>query len=100
MSAVFDQQEWKQTCKKESAEAVKISGCIHDVYVENYSLSIEDLISSFPSNDRDKALVIAKEQGDYATPNEREQSAQWNREHGFCIHGLEPDCCPCGCGEY
>ena len=37
--------------------------------------------------------------GGYATPEELEQSRNEMADMGCCSHGLDPDCCPCGCGD-
>jgi hypothetical protein len=34
---------------------------------------------------------------DYATPAERQETQDWNAEHGYCSHGIEFGCCPAGC---
>ena len=33
----------------------------------------------------------------YATPAERQETQDWNAEHGYCSHGIEFGCCPAGC---
>jgi hypothetical protein len=36
---------------------------------------------------------------DYATPAERQETQEWNAEHGYCSHGIEFGYCPAGCGS-
>ncbi len=99
MSKLFTVEKWQETCEKISREAARTCGCIHDVYVGNYSLAVERQVSSIPEEHQVLAFQIAKEIGDYATPEERDRSVHSNLDDGYCRHGLRPDCCPCGCGD-
>jgi hypothetical protein len=61
---------------------------------------VDDLISN-KGNDTntDFILSVARKQK-YATTEEIEQIQQESLNNGFCIHGIDPNCCPAGCGEY
>lgn len=99
MRRIFNVDEWRETCKEISRSAAGKCGCIHDVYVGLYSHEIESHAGCFPEEHHEQAFDIAKQEGDYYTPEERAAEAQWNAENGYCSHGLDPDCCPCGCGD-
>ena len=76
------------------------SGCglSHDVFVANFSGMVD---STFPpgSHNRVQAVELARTIGDYATPDELAQAQKEMAAMGCCTHGLDPNYCPCGCGE-
>jgi hypothetical protein len=90
---------WRAICEAAAVEARHGCGLSHDYYVERFSAVIDAQIVQLPENQHEWALEIATEWG-YATPAERQETRDWNADNGYCTHGLDPDCCPAGCGEY
>jgi hypothetical protein len=80
-------------------EAIAGSGCAHDVYVQKVSFAIEILLKDLPEDHRPRAMEIAREEFDYATRDELAEAQREMAEAGLCTHGLDPDCCPLGCGD-
>jgi hypothetical protein len=74
------------------------SGCglVYELYTERFSAMLD---GKFPPGcpQRDAVLVLAGD--DYYTPDEIARGRQEAEEMGYCTHGLDPDCCPCGCGD-
>lgn len=47
---------------------------------------------------RDEALALAVPMG-YLSSAELDQQAAEMANDGYCSHGIDPNCCPCGCGD-
>ena len=62
-----------------------------------FSSAIDAQANRLPDEQRAQALEIAAQEWDYATPAERQETQDWNAEHGYCSHGIEFGCCPAGC---
>lgn len=77
-----------------------IQGCgqSYEIFVQRFS-GMVDLAYPPGSPDRDQAVAIAKSTGDYSSHEELDQSQTELSEMGCCIHGMDPNCCPCGCGD-
>lgn len=90
-------EEIEERINAMAAEAGNRCGQSHDVYVQLFSGAVD---RAFPEGmpQRAEALAFAKSY-DYMTPEELEREATEMREAGYCSHGLDPDCCPCGCGD-
>lgn len=80
-------------------DAIRRCGCAHDVYISAFSQEVDNLIArkGNPQN-TDFILKVARAQ-DYATAEEVAAMKQDSLASGFCVHGIDPDCCPAGCGE-
>jgi len=96
--STLDEPAWQTLCQELTAQAVKVSGCSYDLYVERFSSAIDMHIKKLPEEQRTQALQIAQE-WDYATPAQRQQTRDWNAANGYCSHGIELGCCPLGCGS-
>ena len=72
-------------------------GLSYDHYVTLFSSAIDAQANRLPDEQRAQALEIAAQEWDYATPAERQETQDWNAEHGYCSHGIEFGCCPAGC---
>ncbi|EPP5100997.1 hypothetical protein ACUQRY_001261 [Enterobacter hormaechei] len=94
----FDETAWRTVCEKVAEQASNGCGMSHDYYVERFSSEIERHLDRLPENQRAQALQIAQD-WDCATPAERQETHDWNSEHGYCTHGIELGCCPAGCGS-
>lgn len=90
----FDADEWRARCQAFSASAASGCGCADLLYSSRYSGSVDCAIQKFADTHHEEALRIARECGDYVSPGE--DDAVWE---GCCPHGLDPDCCPVGCGD-
>ena len=95
----FDETAWRGCCDRIAAEAQRGCGLVYEVYSATYSAGVDKAVAGLPSTHRARALSIACESGIYLTADEREQQARDFEDSGLCSHGLEPDCCPCGCGD-
>ena len=94
--SALDEPAWRALCETAAAQATKGCGLSHDYYVERFSSAIDAQLGRLPEEQRAQALKIAQE-WDYATPAERQETQDWNAEHGYCSHGIEFGCCPVGC---
>jgi len=47
---------------------------------------------------REAALALALPMG-YLSPAELQQQEEEMANDGYCCHGIDPNCCPCGCGD-
>lgn len=76
------------------------TGCgqSYELFLQQFSGMVD---AAYPTGslDRDQAVAIAILVGGYATRAEREQTQHEMAEAGYCCHGLDPYCCPCGCGD-
>ncbi len=97
--APLNEQAWQRVCKTAAKDASKGCGLSYDHYIVLFSSSIDQHVDQLPEHQRAQALAIAQEWS-YATPAERQKTQDWNAENGYCRHGLDPNCCPAGCGEY
>lgn len=89
----------QQRIEAMAAQANQGCGQLYELFLERFSGMVD---KAYPpgSYDRERAIAIALSVGGYATPEEIEREQQANAEMGWCTHGLDPNCCPCGCGEY
>jgi hypothetical protein len=83
--------------KEMARVAMLCDGQSHDVYVQHFSTLVD---GTFPDGSpfRDQVLELARTY-DYATRTERAEAQEEMARDGYCSHGLDPDCCPCGCGD-
>ena len=98
MSTTYNALVWEQHCERLATQAAKGCGASHTVYVERVSAAIEIGLLQFSSEDRERAISVARSV-DYATPQELEQEQASLQDCGMCPHGLEPIYCPVGCGD-
>lgn len=86
-----------EACVCEMKEAANRGcGLVYELYVERFSAAFD---SRFPPGHLQREAALALARGDYLTPRELDCLRQQADEIGLCSHGLEPDCCPCGCGD-
>jgi len=79
------------------AEANRGCGQSFDVFVERFSGMVD---RAFPPGSHNREQAIAMSEGCYRTPAELQQAQDEMAEMGYCSHGIDPDCCPCGCGDH
>jgi len=94
----FDESAWRAVCDYAARDAVQRSSCSHDLYVYNFSASIDGYVYRIPVAHRSRAIRIARS-WDYASRAEQREMRSWNHENGYCPHGIELGCCPAGCGS-
>ncbi len=88
---------WGAKVTADSNRHIARCGCAYEVFQRNFSFDIEVLLGDVPHEFRAEAISMAEDAG-YL---DRDGLAQLDRElksQGLCSHGLEPDCCPMGCG--
>ena len=92
------QNDLKACIEAMADEAGKGCGQIHDLYVRKFSGMVDVRFGLASDEVRNEAIQIAR-QFDYSTPEELAADADEMAESGFCSHGLDPNCCPLGCGD-
>ncbi|EBX4916122.1 CcgAII protein [Escherichia coli] len=92
--------EFREQCAALSKETMPNSGLIYELYQRRLSDRIDYFLNDVPSEHREDALKLAREEFDYLTPEEIAEEIQRDRENGMCSHGIERDCCPLGCGDW
>lgn len=95
---MFSESNWRSQCADMAKVASARCGQSHDVYVKSFSGSVSAAISRFTDAEKALAINIACE-WDYATYDEIAESDNYNAMHGLCSHGIDPNCCPVGCGD-
>jgi len=78
--------------------AMRNCGIVHNIYVQRFSESIDDLVADLSDLDRNIIIDYASTQFDYCSIGERD--FHHRSQNDFCRHGLDKDCCPLGCGEF
>lgn len=71
-------------------------GSSFDVFQMKLSGMID---AAFSQGSPDHVAAIEYTKGVYASPHEIEANQKQLAEMGYCSHGLDPYCCPCGCGD-
>ncbi|HBO3409673.1 hypothetical protein [Pseudomonas aeruginosa] len=97
--SALDEQSWLAICKTAATQARNGCGLSYDYYVDRFSAAIDTHIDQLPECQRAQALQKAEEEWGYATPAKRQETQNWNAEHGYCAHGIELGYCPAGCGS-
>lgn len=73
-------------------------GCAHEAYLDHFSMLIDEVLN----HERDEAkkatiLYVAREY-DYLSREEVCEMKGSCLDAGLCVHGIDPGCCPAGCG--
>ncbi len=95
----LNEEAWNDVCAQLADRAKSDCGSSYDYCIELLSASIERKIAELPEHQRERALEIAVEEWEYATPQEREATMQSNLQIGCCRHGIRLGYCPAGCGS-
>lgn len=90
----FSKEEFTELCESLSNSAYQGCGQSDILFTRRFSKSIEQELNQIPEEHLEEALVIAQQYG-YMT----EEEMAIDEDDGFCSHGFDPDCCPCGCGD-
>ena len=98
MSIEFDKSAWQVACEKMAEQANRSCGLVYEIFARDFSRAVNQAIFSVPEAHRPDAIEIAKQLG-WATDEELAESLRQMDEAGCCAHGIDPDCCPMGCGD-
>jgi hypothetical protein len=78
---------------------IKACGCSYEVYIANFSLSVDRIVSQAKDRDLRATILYVARECDYHSPEEVDEMRQSCLDAGLCVHGIAPDCCPAGCGD-
>ncbi len=95
----FNETEWLELLEKQAALANKGCGLIYELYQRRLSSAIDGLLAELPETHRAQALEIARTKYDYLTQTQIAEAELEDQENGLCAHGIDPRCCPAGCGD-
>lgn len=95
----FDIENWKRICKALRHKAVMNCGGMETEYESIFTREIDREVAQLPESRRTEAVVIARKKFGYLTSTEVKHLKQANLAEGLCVHGLDADCCPLGCGD-
>lgn len=95
----FDAVIFHETCDQASKAAAHGCGLSDVLWLTRCTASIGSLLPSVSLVSLAEAHVIARNAG-WLDPTEEKELKECRAEEGTCSHGLEPDCCPAGCGEF
>ncbi len=95
----YTEAQWRWTCQRAAKHAHLGAGLTETLWNRNMHGALAHLLHQMAPEDQRQALKIAQEFG-YMDDEALEEDAKWNAEHGYCVHGLEPHCCPVGCGDW
>ncbi|WP_313397369.1 hypothetical protein [Acinetobacter variabilis] len=98
-ASMFNAEKVRADMDSMSKQAQAGCGCIYELYVRRLSADIDNYIAALPATQQPHALRLAKNEFDYQSADEINEQMMRDREQGLCSHGIEPDCCPCGCGD-
>lgn len=93
------ESDFRIQCDHLSREIMPRCGCIFELYQQRLSREIDQLIHTLPAEYREWAVRLARDEFDYLSPDEIGAQMRNFKAQGLCIHGLDPDCCPLGCGD-
>ncbi|EPN9162970.1 hypothetical protein ACT4EA_004166 [Escherichia coli] len=98
-ASTFNAEQIRADMDSMSKQAQAGCGCVYELYVRRLSADIDNYIAALPASQQPHALRLAKNEFDYQSADEIHEQIMLDREQGLCSHGLDPDCCPCGCGD-
>lgn len=90
---------WQAVCKNVSEQAARTCGCLESLFQRHFTQGIDTEIEKLPESQRTEAVIIAREEFGYLTATEIERLGDTYLADGFCVHGIDADCCPLGCGD-
>ena len=94
----FNAGRWNELCVVLAAQASRNCGSVHDMYQQLFSDLVDGRLKEIPEAHHPAALEVAC-RWDYLSPEGRAKAQQEMADQGYCTHGLEPNCCPMGCGD-
>lgn len=94
----FDPDLFEVSCNAAAQEAAHGCGLSDVLWAKRTTSAIDRLLDQVESAFLLQAKEIAKRAG-WLDRDEVESMNDASRDEGLCSHGLDPDCCPAGCGE-
>lgn len=79
-------------------EAIRGGGLVYELCIQRFSASVDGNLDRIEEPYREIAIKIARNLG-YLDAKEVEVMRDQLAADGCCSHGLDPNCCPCGCGD-
>lgn len=79
-----------------AAEAQRRCGLSYELFVQTFSEMVDN---AYPEGSSSRTEALEHAGDEYATVEERAATQAELAEQGLCRHGLDKDCCPCGCGD-
>lgn len=95
----FEAQQFDAACLAAAQQAAHGCGLSDVLWSMRVTNAIDGLLASVDAPFIDRAREIAKRHG-WMDSDEYAAMMDMSDEQGLCSHGLEPDCCPSGCGDY
>lgn len=95
---LYDSEKWLGRCEGLALEASRGCGLSFDVYLDRFNALVDNELARFSESDRAAAQAVAAT-FDYESAHERQQRHRDLDRDGACRHGLDPQCCPVGCGD-
>lgn len=95
----FNAGVFKSACEAASAEAASGCGLSDILWSKRATTAMDALLSHVDELHLAHAREIASQAG-WMDLDEIKAMNDLIEDEGLCSHGLEPDCCPAGCGEY
>lgn len=104
LSEYFDRyKKWPEfdfkVCLKDIYdEANQGCGLIYEVFTRRFDESVDEFANTFPEGIK---AIILKYAADFGYGDSQQDNDDYDPDPEFktCIHGLDPDCCPAGCGD-
>ncbi len=94
--SALDEPAWRALCETAADKPPEGCGLSHDIYVERFQFGDRRATRSIAGRTA-RSGAEDRTGMDYATPAERQETQDWNAEHGYCSHGIEFGYCPAGC---
>ena len=91
---------FREQCGKLVEQHKANCGLVYELYQRRLSASIDEYLVQLPDAYREEAETLARDEFYYMKQSEIDEAIEWDRENGFCGHGIERKCCPLGCGEF
>lgn len=90
LSTVFEELDSKAT--------QYAAGCVYELFISRMNAEVLNIVGTLPDAVRDAFLKAAEAKGFYAP----KEPSGWLLEatQEYCVHGLDYQCCPCGCGDF
>lgn len=90
----FSEEQFKEICDRISNSSYQGCGQSDILFTQRFSGGIQSHLNQLPQEHMEQALEIARSHG-YMT----EEEFAKEQDDASCAHGLDPYCCPCGCGD-
>lgn len=96
MNSNYVENEFREDCNILSENIKSACGLSYELYQRRMSKGIEEIINNLPDENKKAAYKIARDEFYYVS---KQQIKSLDEELGLCSHGIDPQYCPCGCGD-